>query len=248
MNITKLVALILQQAPPIQQPPPVQPQAPTTFWNGPAANWFVAISTLALAFVAVFQEWIKSLFFKPALDIDVRAERPFAEKTWFDANTEVYYFRLAVTNTGRKAAENVQVYAHAVRRKKLDRKYEAVDRFTPMAMRWTHKGVGTLPYLLPDMPPAYCDLGHISDPARKGGTFESLDDVPADQTVFVLETEVNPKSKGNLLGPGEYYIYLKVAASNCPPRDFKVKIKTPKGQWFADEDRMFRDGIGLSLG
>jgi hypothetical protein len=47
--------------------------------------------------------------------------------------------------------------------------------------------------------------------------------------------------------PGEYRVHLKVAASNCPPQDVTVKVKMP-GEWFADEDRMFRDGIGLSLG
>ena len=242
MNMIRLITLILQQA------PPVPPRVPISFWSGPAANWAVAIGTLILAFVAVFREWVKSWFFKPDLDLDVRAARPFAEKTWFDPNTAVYYFRLAITNTGRVAARDVQVYAYAVKRKKADDKYKAIDRFTPMALRWTHKNSGTLPYILPEMPPAYCDLGHISDPERKAATFERLDDVPVNQTVFVLETEINPNSRGNLLGPGEYSVYLKVAASNCPPRDFKVKIKTPSGQWFADEDLMFRDGIGISLG
>jgi hypothetical protein len=51
-----------------------------TFWNGPAANWAVAIGTLILAFVAVFQEWIKSWFFKQILDLHIGTERPSAEK------------------------------------------------------------------------------------------------------------------------------------------------------------------------
>ncbi|HXY79409.1 MAG TPA: hypothetical protein VEI08_02105 [Candidatus Bathyarchaeia archaeon] len=247
MNITTVLALILQEVPTIRQSVPAQSQVGTTFWSGPAASWAAAIGTLILAFVAVFQEWIKSWFFKPSLDLDVRVARPDAEKTRFDANTDVYYFRLAVSNTGRKAAEDVQVYVSAVKRKKADAKYETLDRFTPMALRWTHKGVSTIPFLLPKMPPAYCDLGHISDPERKVGTFERLPDVLDEQTVFAMETEVTPNSKANLLGPGEYRLYLKLAASNCPPHDFMVKLKMP-GQWFADEERMFRDGIGLTLG
>ena len=116
-----------------------------------------------------------------------------------------------------------------------------------MPLKWAHKGVATLPYLLPEMPPAYCDLGHITDPARKmAALFESLDDISPEETIFVLETEVNPNSKGNFLGPGEYHVYLKVAASNCPPKDFKIKINL-RGNWFRDEEQMFRDGIGLSL-
>ena len=212
-----------------------------------AAGWFAAFGTLVLAFVAVFQEWIKSWFFKPMLDLKIRAARPDAEKTRFDVNTNVYYFRVAVTNCGRRAAEAVQVYVARVKRKKADDKYELVDRFIPMALKWTHKGVTTLPYLLPDMPPSYCDFGHITDPGRKmAPPFENLEGVSPNETVFALDTEVSPKSKSNLFGPGEYYVYLKVAASNCAPKDFKVKVKMP-GKWFEDEEQMFRDGIGLSL-
>jgi len=248
VNIIRLATLILEHAPAIQQPSPLIPhQTPVTLWNGPAANWAVAFGTLILAFVAVFQEWIKSWFFKPILGLEVRVARPDAEKTKFNGNIGVYYFRLAVTNTGRKAAEDVQVYVSAVKRKKANTKYETVDRFTPMALMWTHKSVSTLPYLLPKMPAAYCDLGHISDPERKAGMFETLPDVSDEQTIFALETEVKPNSKGYLLAPGEYRVHLKVAASNCLPQDFTVKVNMT-GRWFADEEQMFRDGIGLSLG
>jgi hypothetical protein len=243
VHITRFVFIVLKQLQASATPvtPPVH--TPTT---SDASNWFVAGGTFVLAFVAVFQEWIKNWFFRPTLDLKLRLARPVAEKTHFDANTEVYYFRLQVTNSGMRAAEDVQVYASEVRRKKADKKYETVERFTPMALKWTHKGTATLLHLLPDMPPIYCDFGHITDPARKiAPPFEGLEGVAANETVFALETEVSPKSKGNLLGPGEYYVYLKVAASNCPPSDFKVKLKMP-GKWFADEDQMFRDGIGLT--
>lgn len=246
MYITKILILLLQQ---VRAAPPttssVAQQSPATFWNGPAANWAVAIGTVILAFVAVFQEWIKSLIFKPVLEIETRAERPFAEKTHFNPDRDVYYFRLGIRNTGRIVAKDVQVYAHKVRRKKSDSKCEDVSRFTPMALRWTHRPNGTLPRLLPDMPPVFCDLGHISDP-RNICTFEGLEEVPAGKTVFALETEVIPNSRANLLGPGEYRVCLKVAASNCKPQSFTVRIKMRDGQWFDDEDRMYRDGVGLT--
>jgi hypothetical protein len=246
MSITMLVFIIQQLTQAAQPQLPSVQQSAQTFWNGPASNWFVAIGTVVLAFVAIFQEWIKSWFFKPTFEVETRAERPFAEKTHFNSHTDVYYFRLGVRNTGRVAARDVQVYAHQVKRKKADMKYETIDRFTPMALRWTHRMNGTLSHLLPDMPPVFCDLGHISDPTRKAGTFETLGEIPSDKTVFVLETEVQPNSKGNLLGPGEYRVHLKIAASNSKPTDFSVKIRMRDGLWFADEARMFQDGIGLS--
>jgi hypothetical protein len=224
-----------------------QQTPPPSFWNGPAANWAVAFGTLALAIVAVSHEWIQSWFVKPDLVLDVHLRRPDAEKTMMGPHTQAYYFRLTVSNTGSKAAEDVQVYAFSVKRKNAGGQYETVERFLPMALRWTHKGISTLPYILPEMPPSFCDLGHVIDPTRKVAMGEHIESVPDNGTVFALETEVKPNSKGNLLAPGEYRLHLKVAASNFPPRDYVVKLKL-RGEWFEDEDRMFTDGIGLTLG
>lgn len=53
--------------------------------------------------------------------------------------TDVYYFRLAITNTGRAAAHEVQVYISRVERFE-NGDYRNVDRFLPMALNWTHVG------------------------------------------------------------------------------------------------------------
>jgi hypothetical protein len=222
-----------------------QPTSATS-WNGAAANWAVAIGTLVLALVAVFQQWLQELFVHPKLNLDVRLARPDAEKTLFNNGVDVYYFRLAVTNTGNMAAHDVQVYVSGIEREAADKSYKPVERFMPMALIWAHMGSPTKPHLLPNMPRSFCDLGHISDPARKAGTFEALPEVAPDATVLALDLEVKPNSKGYLLGPGTYRLSLKVAASNCPPRDYILEAVV-RGQWFADEDKMLSDGIGLRI-
>ena len=106
--------------------------AVSSVWNGPAANWAVAFGTLVLAFVAVFQQWIQSWFFSPELVLDVHLRRPDAEKTMMGEHTKAYYFRLTVTNTGRTAAEDVQVYAFSVKRKNAGGQYETSEKFMPI--------------------------------------------------------------------------------------------------------------------
>src|SRR5712692_6582762 len=129
----------------------------TSSFSSSAAEWFVAIGTIVLAFVAVFQEWLRRLVIRPALKLEAHVSRPDCHKTKFSVGYTVYYFRLCVENTGNDAAREVQVYLAAVERQRLDKTYEAVGRFTPMNLVWAIIRQPTLPILLPDMPPRYCD-------------------------------------------------------------------------------------------
>jgi hypothetical protein len=219
---------------------------PTTFWSGPAADWAVAVGTVILAFVAVFQQWLQRLIVRPRLAMHVRLARPDAEKTSFNDGTSVYYFRLAVENVGNAAAHDVQVYVSEIKKKKPDDKYASVERFMPMALIWAHTGQSTKPSLLPDMPPAFCDFGHISDPERRRYIGEDLPDVAVNETVLALDLEVKPFSKGHLLGPGTYRVHLKLAASDCKPRDYVLRV-TVTGSWSPYEDKMFGEGIGIGI-
>src|SRR5271167_3902633 len=102
------------------------------FQSSTAAAWFAGIGTIVLAFVAVFQQWLHQLIVRPRLRMDARVARPDSEKTRWRNDTDVYYFRLAITNGGNAAAHDVQVYLAGVERLRLDNKYEAVERFSPM--------------------------------------------------------------------------------------------------------------------
>jgi hypothetical protein len=216
------------------------------FHSSTAVAWFAGIGTIVLAFVAVFQQWLHQLVVRPRLRMDARVARPDSEKTRWKNGTDAYYFRLAITNDGNAAAHDVQVYLAGVKRKRLDNKYEAVERFSPMSLLWAYTGSPTKPVLLPKMPPLYCDLGHIADPAKRQINQENLDGVEPNETILGLELEVKPFSKGHLLEPGTYHFALKLAASNCKPLEFSLKVMV-KGTWFEDETKMFSDGFGMHL-
>jgi hypothetical protein len=215
--------------------------------NNVAAEWFAAAGTILLAFVAVFQQWLQQLVVRPRLNMDARVARPDSEKNQWTIGADVYYFRLAITNDGNDAAHDVQVYLEDVQQRKLDGKYEAVERFSPMNLLWTHIGSPTRPVILPKMPPLYCDLVHICDPKLKTATQEDLPEAGKDETVLGLELEVKVKAPPRyLLEPGAYRFRLKLAASNCKPRDYLLEV-IANGKWFDDQDKMFSDGFGMRL-
>jgi hypothetical protein len=225
----------------------VHANVPSSFWSTAAPAWLAGIGTIVVAIVAIFNEWVKRLFIHPILKLHVRVARPDAERTLWSPLTEpigvVYYFRLGVTNVGRAAARDVQLYVASVHRI-VGTKPEAVERFTPMNLRWAHVRTATIPVLLPDMPPRYCDFAHISHPGAKRKLSEDLPGVPNTTPVLALDLEVEPGSLGHLLEPGEYYLALKLVATNHPPDDHTIYVKFP-GLWYLDEESMFRRGIEI---
>jgi hypothetical protein len=237
-----------------------------TFWCGHVADWAVAFGTLILAFVAVFQQWLQGMIVRPRLQLDARVARPDAEKTRWNipsgtrdpmagedeiagrstGGADVYYFRLAITNTGNSAARDVQVYLSGLERFRADKKYEPVQRFSPMNLKWAHVGTTTRSVLLPKVPPVFCDMAHIADPTTRIFTGEDLQGVPRDQTVLGLDLEVKSFSRGHLLEPGTYLFQLTLAASNHSPRNYKLEVFFP-GKWFDDQNKMFSEGFGMRL-
>ena len=214
--------------------------------NSVGPEWFVAVGTLVLAFVAVFQEWLRRLVIRPVLQLDAKVARPDCHKTKWNVGYDVYYFRLRVENRGNDAARDVQVHLARVERQRRDKKYEPVERFEQMNLLWALIRLPTLPTLLPGMPPRFCDLAHITIPSGKRGMNEHLPGVGDDNAVLALDLEVATLRKGNLLEEGIYRFGLKLAASNHPVRDYTLEVDF-KGVWFDDEDKMLSEGFGMRL-
>jgi hypothetical protein len=217
-----------------------------TFWSA-AAGWAVAFGTLVLAFVAVFQQWLQQLVVRPKLVLSARVARPDAEKNKWTNGADVYYFRLGVVNEGNAAARDVQVYLAGVERLRADKKYETVEKFSPMNLVWAHTTrQPTRPVIVPKMPPLFCDLAHIADPAQKSVTGETLPGLAPTEAVLGLDVEVMGFVGRHLLKPDTYKFSLKLAASNHPPLDYTLEVVFP-GKWFDDEERMFSEGFGMRL-
>ncbi len=237
-----------------------------TIWGmelGTIAQWVSAAATLLAVLVALFKVEIVNWWRRPILDASVFLEPPYCHSTTLHytarrtaltfAQAQSYYFRLWIANRGKTRADRVQVFAARLYRKIADGSFKEDRNFLPMNLRWAHgqsrePGGGPEIYaegISPDMG-KHCDLGHITDPSNRVELNEDVDGVPATSTIFALDLEVNPNTKSNLLAPGTYRLELQVAAANSRPIKKLVEL-TVTGQWFADERRMFQDGIGLRV-
>jgi len=223
------------------------------------AEWFTAFGTVLAVAVAIwlslYGEQVKRWRWSPALRLRARVRRPDADKVSRIAELEngarlllgeSWYFRLAVFNDGNETAEEVQVFLARVDRKD-GHKWEKVERFTPMNLRWTNtddEGTSrdrvTRPTLLVETPPVFCDLVHILDPSTKQPQGEDLAGVAPRDGVLALDVQVATYSNGHLLEPGTYLFHLTVAASNGPSAHYKLELSY-SGKWSAQEREMFNE-------
>jgi hypothetical protein len=164
---------------------------------------------------------------------------------------EYYSVRLWITNKGRSRAEQVQVFVSRLLKQAADGQYRKVEEFLPMNLRWSH---GTDPSGIPEVfadgiSPSmgkHCDFGHIVALTSQADLNEVVGDNPDGRTVFGLDLEVIPTSKTHLIPPGRYKIELRVAGSNVRASSWAVDLNLT-GEWHESADKMFTDGIGVSV-
>lgn len=220
-------------------------------------EWLTAIGTVAAVVVAlviaVFHEHLGILLWHPTLQILLENRPPDCHLTTLTnlrtgAQASCYYFRLRVRNSGNASAETVEVFVEEIHRRRADGTFERWQDFLPLNLVWTHYGQ---PYF-PKIPPQtykHCELGHIVDPSLRqqfaGEDHPSLG-VSQSQAVMCLDLIVRPATGTHLIRPGVYRLVVVAVAANANAIRRTIDLNLT-GNWFADESRMFREGIGLSL-
>jgi hypothetical protein len=156
---------------------------------------------------------------------------------------DCYYFRLRVTNTGRRRAEDVEVYAAQVEKEHELGDYTTISDFPPMDLKWSLFGC---PFL--SISPGisrHCDLGYVALPALNGPKSILPDMVlRAGGVEFELEIEVKPNRGTYQLAAGTYRITVIVAAANVMPTTHQFQI-IHTGQWHDDEGDMLDKGVRI---
>ena len=163
----------------------------------------------------------------------------------FAAN--VLYLRLWVENIGNATAKNAEVYAKELRRQRADGTWELVNAFPSMNLRWADFHTLYFPGITRDMG-KHCDLGHIADPARRHFLHEEAPNLGLtnQQASLAFDVMFPPNHRGHIIGPGEYQLDILVAAENVRPAKRTIKISL-RGIWDADEAKMLRDGVGVTV-
>ena len=228
---------------------------------GNIAQWAAAGATFLAVLVALFKDEILRWWRRPALLVSIDLRPPDCQKTKLDykvqrttliyGSADCYYLRLWVSNTGRTRAERVQVFAAKLFRRTADGTFKQVESFLPMNLRWAHGQQGLrgpeifADGISPDMG-KHCDLGRVIDPAHHENLGEILPNIEASQSVLALDLEVTPNTKSHLVGPAVYQLHLRIAAANCAPIEKVIEL-TITGKWFADQNEMFSDGLGIKI-
>jgi hypothetical protein len=216
------------------------------------ANWVVAGGTLVLAAVAVFQETIRGWFYRPVFNASIKTEPPdcvAVPMTRPDGTfvTNCVYLRLWIENTGNATAKNAEVYAKQLRRQRADGTWERLSSFPPMNLRWADFHMMYFPSISPEMG-KHCDLGHIVDPACRHLLNEDRPSLGLtdQQASLTFDLMAAPNHRGHIIGPGEYQLDILIAAENARPSKRMVTISI-RGPWYAEEARMLRDGVGVTV-
>jgi hypothetical protein len=219
---------------------------------GTVADWFVAGGTVVLAAVAVFQDTIRGWFYRPDFRVSIKTEPPDCVAVPFHRTDGTFvahsiYLRARIENIGNVTAKNVEVYAKALQRQRLDKTWEPVAAFPPMNLKWADIGLMYFPSIAPEMS-KHCDIAHISDPARRQLLNEEVPrlGLTAQQASLAFDVVAVPNHRGHIVGPGDYRLEIIVAAENARPTRKLVAISL-KGLWDPDETKMLRDGVGITV-
>ncbi|HTX21047.1 MAG TPA: hypothetical protein VMD27_04170 [Candidatus Aquilonibacter sp.] len=218
------------------------------------AEWLVAIGTLALAVIAVFQDKIRAWIQRPKLKMLVgeHVKTPLRVSEAADNKTKsfvtAYIFKLLVRNEGSQRAEEVEVFASALFRKEANGTFQEVKSFPRRNLQWPDSEEVFVKAISPGMQ-RECNLFVIVNPAERAKAFYFDNPnlaVPTDQTVLAFQLKGKPYAKTYCFGPGTYRVVLHIAATNTRPQEIKIEINHT-GKWFDDEVKMLSMGEGLQI-
>jgi len=221
--------------------------------------WLGAIATFLAVLVALFKEELVRMWRRPELNAWIKLAAPDCHKTEMTAfaqksgsilyKADCYYLRLWVENSGNQRAEKIQVFVSKLLRRHANGSFVEDKAFLPMNLKWSHSQISPLgPEIFADgISPQmgkHCDFGQIIDPSKRA-MFGHVprEDMPG-KTILALDLEVAPATLSHLISPGIYRFELKLAAANLEPITKVIEINLT-GDWYADENKMFADGIGI---
>ena len=208
-------------------------------------QWWAII---ALGAIAIFQNWITSLIWKPKLKVSLKLESPDSHRIpLIDPKTHVlisysYYFRLRIENKGNRSMKNTEVMITDVYKKNAKGEYVEVKSFLPLNLVWSYFHVTNMSKIQPKVY-KHCDFGHII--TVEVAKAQGYDLGQACQVVFHLDTVVKPTTGTFLLLPADYRVRIVVAADNVKAKA-KIYNLVVKDEWTENEEEMLRENVCIA--
>ena len=235
-----------------------------TFWLVIAT--FVA--AFVALFVAMFGECLKSLAFKPGLELLYDHNWPDAIKipiNWKRINPQTednniqgtgvcYFFRFRVKNKGNRPANNVEVFVNKIEKQSVDKSFKSYKSFIPLNLGWSNNQSKIYIQSIYAKLEKHCDLGFVLHPQQKqideliqhSEGFDSEEQIESN-IIFSISFIVKPNvTESYRLKPGTYRIEVIAVASNSKQCKKTFEL-TFDDKWFDDTQDMLSQGIGLKL-
>ena len=222
------------------------------------AEWFLVISTLFLAFVALFKDSFWQFILKPIIDVKFdlsssdcyQNELQQVKKGEAIDTINFFKYRLRIINKGTRPATNVEVIIQDIIKKK-GRNFYRIDSFLSDNLNWNSFSLGPnteakiyYDFIFPNTF-KHCELGHILDPKKRHLIpSENILKLPIqvnDETIFSFNVARRYNNLFYLVAPGTYRVKVLVAGENFKSikKEYELEIT---GKWFEDEGRMLNYG------
>ncbi len=202
-------------------------------------NSILAIITFLAVLVALFQEYIKKLWSRAKIKIEITKAPPDCHQIMLTNQVTganmgyTYYFRIRIINeSSTNSAQNVEGFITNFWEVDKNEKH-AVKSFLPMNLKWSHTGeIKTT--VLPNFY-RHLDFGSFR---RK-----------SNNSVFLLLDTIvqpNPVAGGvvpNIIEPGNYEFEVVVSGENISPQRKRWSLEF-KNKWEDNEEKML---AGISI-
>lgn len=213
----------------------------------------VVFVALTLGILGVFQDWIRSKFYYPELDIRFDVKPPDCHKTSITfrntngtvtASADCYYYRLKISNVGNYRAEKIEVMITEKYAENREGRFVKDENFLPLNLKWSHDRVIVRESIASSLF-RYCDLGYVIHPDYKEIPLKGFNIKGEGKTVLDLDVEVKPNTGSHLVFPGKYRVKVIAVADNSKvfSKIFEIHFRD---FWHNDEGTMLKAGLTVN--
>ncbi|MGA2145044.1 MAG: hypothetical protein ABSH49_08780 [Bryobacteraceae bacterium] len=184
--------------------------------------WLAAIGTIAVAILAIWGDWFRSVFAGPKLELSLRD--PLGDLNSRANGTRVIYYHITVTNTRTwSAAKAVRLMVVAVDKLRPGDTYLPEHLAVPIQLNWAFASFHEqFPTVVQD---DICDFGFLDQGAAR----------------FELALYVRPNNfKGYVAANETMRVSIVASGHNVQPSKPLVIEVAWDGKWSADKDEMRR--------
>jgi len=198
-----------------------------------------AFGAIILAIVALFQDTLRAIVWRPKLELATENFYPDSEivplTRGAERIAEAVYLQIPITNSGNATAEKVEVYLENVEREQ-NGAFHKISGLYPMDLRWRHTDRPFLERISPHTT-RDCTVGFIVNPANRNVFYGEdiinnfLRNLPANCSPLNLVLDVIPNTRCDLLMPGKYHLYIEISASNIRQPNKRTIELDFTGEW-----------------